>query len=80
LLPREAAALAAAGLPALAAAVTAPRAARPRRGQSRLAHDITRSLNAALRESELTVLPGLGHEAIDSAPELVSSELQRFLR
>jgi len=43
------------------------------------AGQITRGLAAALPAAEIAVLPGQGHEAIDSAPEVVVSGLQRFL-
>ena len=42
------------------------------------AGDITRELAAALPAAELVVLPGQGHEAVDSAPELVVRELAGF--
>jgi pimeloyl-ACP methyl ester carboxylesterase len=42
------------------------------------AGDITRVLAATLPAAELTVLAGCGHEAVDSAPDLVAGQLQRF--
>jgi pimeloyl-ACP methyl ester carboxylesterase len=44
------------------------------------AHDITGELAAGLPESILAVLDGQGHDAIDSAPELLASELAGFFR
>lgn len=40
---------------------------------------VTRSLADALPAATLEVLPGLGHEAVETAPELVASHLVRFL-
>ena len=42
------------------------------------AGDITRILLATLATAELVILPGYGHAAVDSAPALVLSEIQRF--
>ena len=43
------------------------------------AGDITRAHAATLPAAKLVVLPGQGHEAVDSAPDLVVRELDRFL-
>jgi pimeloyl-ACP methyl ester carboxylesterase len=43
------------------------------------AHEITRAASAAMSRADVVVLPGLGHEAIDTAPDLVVEELTRFL-
>ena len=43
------------------------------------AGDITRELIAALPRSRVAVLPGQGHEAIGSAPEMLTSQLREFL-
>ena len=37
-----------------------------------------RALAAALPAAEVAVMAGQGHEALDSAPELIVSELRRF--
>ena len=43
-------------------------------------HDITGKLAAVLPESTLAVMDGQGHDAIDSAPELLARELAGFFR
>jgi pimeloyl-ACP methyl ester carboxylesterase len=78
-LPREARALMTADLPSLAATVTQPVLLLLGAASPAWAGDITRALAAALPTAELAVLPGCGHEAVDSAPDLVVRELQRFL-
>ena len=42
------------------------------------AEDITGDLAAVLPQSTLAVLDGQGHEAIESAPELLASHLAGF--
>jgi hypothetical protein len=44
------------------------------------AGQITRQLAAVLPTTTVTGLPGVGHEALDKAPELVMAEVLRFLR
>ena len=44
------------------------------------AHDITRDLAAVLPQSTLAVLDGQGHEAIETAPGLLVSQLAGFFR
>ena len=41
-------------------------------------HDITGGLAAVLPQSTLAVLDGQGHDAIDSAPELLADRLAGF--
>ena len=41
--------------------------------------DITHALSFALPRATLAVLPGVGHEAIDTAPDLIYRELLAFL-
>jgi pimeloyl-ACP methyl ester carboxylesterase len=77
-LPREARALTSADLPGLAAYVTAPALLLLGATSPAWAGDITRAVAAALPAADLVVLPGQGHEAVDSAPDLVARELQRF--
>ena len=77
-LPREAHALMGVGLPGLAAAVTAPALLLLGATSPAWAGDVTRAIAAALPAAELVVLPGHGHEAVDSAPDLVVRELHRF--
>lgn len=43
------------------------------------AHAITERLGIVLPDAELTVLDGVGHEAVDTAPDAVSREVLRFL-
>ncbi len=77
-LPREAEALTSVDLPGAARQVTCPALLLLGAASPAWAADITRELAAALPAAELVVLPGQGHEAVDSAPELVVSELDRF--
>jgi pimeloyl-ACP methyl ester carboxylesterase len=77
-LPREAHALMSVDLPGLAAAVTAPALLLLGATSPAWAGDVTRAIAAALPAAELVVLPGHGHEAVDSAPDLVVRELHRF--
>ncbi len=78
-LPREAAALAAVDLPALAAGVTIPVLLILGTASPAWAGDITRELDAALADATVAVLPGCGHDAIDSAPGQLADALARFL-
>lgn len=43
------------------------------------ASTVTQTLAADLAGSEVTVVPGQGHDLVDSAPEAVVAELDRFL-
>ncbi len=78
-LAREAEALAAVDLPGLAAAVTVPVLLMLGARSPPWARDITNSLAVALPAADVVILPGQGHEGIELAPELISSELQQFL-
>ncbi len=77
-MPREAGALAGADLRALAAAVTAPVLLVLGAVSPPWAGEITRELTGALPESEVAVLPGQDHLAIDSAPGLLARALTGF--
>jgi pimeloyl-ACP methyl ester carboxylesterase len=77
-LAREARALTSVDLLSLAAAVTCPVLLLLGARSPAWATDITRALARALASAELVVLPGHGHDAFDSAPDLVVRELQRF--
>lgn len=77
-LPREAEALTSVDLPGAARMVTCPALLLLGATSPAWAGDITRELAAALPAAELVVLPGQGHEAVDSAPELVVRELDGF--
>ena len=77
-LPREAEALTGVDLPGAARMVTCPALLLLGATSPAWAGDITRELAAALPAAELVVLPGQGHEAVDSAPELVVRELAGF--
>jgi pimeloyl-ACP methyl ester carboxylesterase len=79
-MPREARALAAVDLKALAAAVPAPVLLILGSQSPAWAHDITGELAALLPESTLAVLDGQGHAATDSAPELLANQLAGFFR
>jgi pimeloyl-ACP methyl ester carboxylesterase len=78
-MPREARALATADLAAAAGQVRQPvllllgTASPPWAGQ------ITRELAAVLAAATVTELPGAGHEALDTAPSLLVTEVLRFL-
>jgi len=43
------------------------------------AGEVTRELAAALETPTVTELPGVGHEALDAAPDMVIAEVLRFL-
>jgi pimeloyl-ACP methyl ester carboxylesterase len=77
-MPREAQALTTVDLLSAAAAISCPVLLLLGERSPPWAGDITRALAAALPAADLAVLPGQGHEAVDSAPELVVSELRRF--
>jgi pimeloyl-ACP methyl ester carboxylesterase len=79
-LPREAEGLASVDLPALAAAITVPVLLMLGTASPAWAGDITRALDAVLAVVTLAELPGYGHEAVDTAPDLVDALLQQFLR
>ena len=78
-MPREGEALASADPPALAARVTAPVLLLLGEASPAWAADITHALSAALPHAALAVLPGVGHEAIDTDPGLICRQLLRFL-
>ncbi len=78
-LPREARALAITDLARVARQVRQPvlllgTASPPWAGQ------ITRELAAVLPAATVTELPGAGHDALDTAPDLLVTEVLRFLR
>ena len=78
-MPREGEALASADLPALARVVTAPVLLLLGEASPAWAADITHALSATLPHATLAVLPGVGHEAIDTDPGLLCRQLYRFL-
>ncbi len=78
-LPREARALAAADLAAAARQVRQPVLLLLGTASPPWAGEITRELAAALPAATVTELPGAGHEALDSAPDLLAAEVLRFL-
>ena len=77
-LPREAAALASADLPGLAAAVRVPALLILGSQTPAWAGDITNELLAALPDSKLAMLDGQGHDATDTAPGLITGLLAEF--
>ncbi len=77
---REALALATVDVTALAAAVTVPVLLLLGARSPGWAHDLTGTLAGALPQSTLAVLDGQGHDAIDSAPELLADRLAGFFR
>jgi pimeloyl-ACP methyl ester carboxylesterase len=77
-LRREARALTGVDLPAAARKVTCPVLLLLGARSPSWAREITQDLAAALRAAELVILPGQGHEAVDSAPGVVAGKLQRF--
>jgi pimeloyl-ACP methyl ester carboxylesterase len=79
-MPREAQALATVDLTALAAAVPVPVLLILGAQSPAWAHDITGRLAAVLPQSTLAVLDGQGHEAIETAPGLLVSQLAGFFR
>jgi pimeloyl-ACP methyl ester carboxylesterase len=78
-LAREAEGLAAVDLPALAAEITAPVLLLLGTASPAWAGDITRAVAAVLPAATVAELPGLGHEAVDTAPGLVDARLREFL-
>lgn len=78
-LPREARALAAADLPAAARQVQQPVLLLLGTASPPWARQITRELAAALPAATVTELPGVGHEALDRAPDLLLREVLHFL-
>ena len=79
-MPREARALATADLAALATAVQVPVLLILGAQSPAWAKQITSDLAAVLPQSTLAVLDGQGHEAIESAPELLAGRLAGFFR
>ena len=77
-LPREAEALTSVDLPGLAVKVAAPVLLLLGTKSPPWAGEITRELAATLTTAELVSLPDQGHDAIDSAPDLIVTELRRF--
>ena len=78
-LPREGRALLGLDLPGLASGMTCPVMCLLGERSPDWARTITHSTAAVIPGSEIAVLPGLGHEAIDAAPDLVVAHLVRFL-
>jgi pimeloyl-ACP methyl ester carboxylesterase len=78
-LPREAHALAAADLPGIARRVRQPVLLLLGTASPPWAGEITWELATALPAATVTELPGAGHEALDSAPDLLVAEILRFL-
>ena len=79
-MPREAQAIAGAGLPVLAAGVLVPVLLILGAASPAWAHDITAELAEGLPDAALAVLDGQGHDAIDAAPGLLANELAGFFR
>lgn len=79
-MPREGEALATVDLKALAAAVSVPVLLILGSASPAWARDLTDDLTAVLSQSSVAVLPGQGHEAIESAPGLLVSRLDEFFR
>ena len=78
-MPREARALAAADLPGAARQVSQPVLLLLGETSPPWARQIISELAAVLPASTVIQLPGLGHEALDQAPERLAAELERFL-
>lgn len=78
-LPREALALLGVELPKLASSVTCPSLFLLGERSPKWANEITRETALVLPNSQISTLPGLGHQAIDEAPDTIVSELLRFL-
>ena len=78
-LPREAHALAAADLTGSARLVRQPVLLLVGTASPSWAGEITRELATALPAATVTELPGAGHEALDTAPDLLVTEILRFL-
>ena len=79
-MPREAEALATVDVNALAAAIIVPVLLILGADSPAWARDITGTLAAVLPRSTLAVLDGQGHEAIETAPGLLVSQLAGFFR
>jgi pimeloyl-ACP methyl ester carboxylesterase len=77
-LPREARAIMSVDLLKDARAVTCPVLLLLGENSPPWAGDITYKLAATIAKADVAVLPGQGHQAIDSAPDVVVGELQRF--
>ncbi len=78
-LPREARALATADLIGAARQVSQPVLLLLGETSPPWAGQITRELAAVLPAATVTQLPGVGHEALDQAPDRLVAELERFL-
>ncbi|HEV3268953.1 MAG TPA: alpha/beta hydrolase [Acidimicrobiales bacterium] len=78
-LPREAKALRSVNLTSLAPEVTTPVLLLLGTKSPPWASDITRALAASMLNASIVSLVGQGHDAIDTAPELVVGELKCFL-
>jgi pimeloyl-ACP methyl ester carboxylesterase len=78
-LPREAHALAAADLTGLARLVRQPVRLLLGTASPPWAGEITQELAAALPAATVTELPGVGHEGLDTAPDLLVAEILRFV-
>jgi pimeloyl-ACP methyl ester carboxylesterase len=78
-LPREAHALAAADLTAAARRVRQPVLLLHGTASQPWASEITQELATALPAATVTELAGAGHEALDTAPDLLVTEIFRFL-
>lgn len=79
-LSREATALASVDLDAISHGVTVPVAFLLGESSPVWAKTITHHLAGRLSRSKVVELPGVGHEAVETAPSLVASALERFLR
>jgi pimeloyl-ACP methyl ester carboxylesterase len=77
-MPREARALSSVDLPALAARVRVPVLLILGADSPAWAAGITRELTAVLPRRRTAVLPGQGHEAIESASSLLTEQLAEF--
>jgi pimeloyl-ACP methyl ester carboxylesterase len=78
-MPREALALSGVDLPALAARVRVPVLLILGADSPVWAAGITRELAAVLPRRRTALLPGQGHDAIESAPSLLTEQLAEFL-
>jgi pimeloyl-ACP methyl ester carboxylesterase len=78
-LPREARALETADLPGAARQVSQPVLLLLGETSPPWARQITGELAAVLPAATVTELPGVGHEALDQAPDRLAAELERFL-
>ena len=78
-LPREGRALLGADVAGSARAVTCPTLLLLGERSPAWAGAVTEEVAAVVPGDEVTLLPGLGHEAVDSAPGLVADLIDRFL-